>query len=244
MRSQHWARYLLTQGAQAGGLGCAEGKAGTREEMQPLWEWKGTVGKGRKPADRGRCPTPKLGSMTPPWPCRGQVIMVPKCRRMRFHQLWQACPSTGRMTSLQNGSHLGLSSARERPMPHCQHRPARAQGWVWSNNNNKNAIKKPKHDCKWDGPSRVGVSLQQAAWPSRWQPIPWGMRLCKEFPGYGGAPPSPPSPKRFMGTCWTQKQQQLIMVSTTEKLVAMATTSSTAALGYSPPFPGFSSGGG
>lgn len=169
--------------------------------------------------------------------------MVPKRRRMRLYQQGQASPFTGRMPSLQNGSHLGLSSVREWPMPHCQHQPARAQGWVWRNNN-KNAVKKPKHDFKWDGPSQVGVSLQQAAWPSRWQPIPWGMGLCKEIPVHGGAPPSPPSPKSFMGTCWTQKQQQLIMVSTTEKLVATATTSSTAALGYSPPFPGFSSGEG
>lgn len=62
------------------------------------------------------------------------------------------------LPSLQNGSHLRLNSVREQPMPHCQHRPARAQGWVWSNN--KNAIKKPKHDFKWDGPSRMGVSLK------------------------------------------------------------------------------------
>lgn len=49
------------------------------------------------------------------------------------------------LPSLQNGSHLRLSSAREQPMSHSQHRPARAQGWVCSsNNNNKNAIKKTK----------------------------------------------------------------------------------------------------
>lgn len=38
MRRQHWARYLPTQGAWTGGLSCAEGKAGTRGGMQPLWE--------------------------------------------------------------------------------------------------------------------------------------------------------------------------------------------------------------
>lgn len=69
-------------------------------------------------------------------------------------------------------------------------------------------------------PALQDGSPSLGAWGSAW--------LCKEISAHGEAPPSP---KRFMGTCWTQKQQQLIMVSTAEKLVATATTSSTAALG-------------
>lgn len=244
MRRQHWARYLLTHGAQAGGLSCTEGKADTRGGMQPLWEsWHG--GKGTWPCGKGMLPHSQaqlhdssvaLLRAGDSGPQAQEDEASPTVPGLSLHR------QDAHLPSLQNGSHLGLSSVREWSTPHCQHRPARAQSWVWSNNNNKNAVKKTKHDFKWDGPSLVGVSLQQAAWPSRWQPISWGMGLCKEIPVHVGAPPS--SPKSFMGTCWTQKQQQLIMVSTTEKLVATATTSSTAALGYSPPFPGFSSGGG
>lgn len=61
MRSQPWARSLPTQGAQAGGPGCTEGKVGG---MQPLWEWWHCG-----PVERGHCSTPKLNSMTPLWPC-------------------------------------------------------------------------------------------------------------------------------------------------------------------------------
>lgn len=129
MRRQRWARCLPTQGAQAGGL--------------------------------GRCSTPKLSSHD------SSVALLREGDNGPQAQNDEALPTVpslslhrqdAHLPSLQNGSHLGLSSVREWPMPHCQHRPARAQGWVWSNNN-KNAVKKPKHDFKWDGPSRVGVSL-------------------------------------------------------------------------------------